>query len=70
MEVIWKQHTDEMEVIEGNIFKVAGLNCTIEFQPSADQSWQSCANNENHTIGNLSFTICQCLQREYECNKW
>ena len=46
MEVIWKQHTDEMEVIEGNIFKVAGLNCTIEFQPSADQSWQSCANNE------------------------
>ena len=46
MSCIWKQHSDEMETLEGNIFLVAGEKCTIQFQPSADQSWQSWANNE------------------------
>ena len=43
---IWKQHTDEMEVLEGFFFFVCGKQCTIEFQPSSDMSWQSWANNE------------------------
>ena len=46
MEDLWKQHTEEMKVLEGNVLTVCGQQCTTEFQPSADQSWQSYANNE------------------------
>lgn len=46
MEDLWKQHTEEMLVLEGNILNVSGHQCTLEFQPSADQSWQSWANGE------------------------
>ena len=46
MEDLWKQHTEEMLVLEGNILRVCGHQCTLEFQPSADQSWQSWANGE------------------------
>lgn len=35
-----------MVVMEGNVMHVCGQQCTVEFQPSADQSWQSWANNE------------------------
>ena len=41
MEDLWKQHTDEMLVLEGNILNVSNHQCTLELQPSADQSWQS-----------------------------
>ena len=43
---IWKQHTDEMEMLEGNAFNVCDRLCTLGFQPRADMSWQSWANNE------------------------
>ena len=43
LQSIWKQHTDEMEMLEGNVFVVSNKQYTIEFQPSADMSW---ANNE------------------------
>lgn len=46
MEDLWRQHTDEMEILEGNIINIHGHQCTIEFQPSADNSWQSWASNE------------------------
>ena len=46
LEDLWKQHTDEMDMLEGNIITIAGRKCTIEFQPSADMCWQSWANNE------------------------
>ena len=46
LESIWKQHTDEMEMLEGNVFNVCDSQCTLEFQPSADMSWKSWANNE------------------------
>ena len=46
MEDLWKQHTEEMKVLEGNVFTICGQQCTTEFQPSADQSLQSWANNE------------------------
>ena len=46
MSAIWQQHTEEMKLLEGNILSVSGIQCTIEFQPSADQSWISWANNE------------------------
>ena len=35
-----------MKVLEGKVLTVCGQQCTTEFQPSADQSWQSWANNE------------------------
>ena len=35
-----------MEVLQGNVFHVCGKQCYLEFQPSADMSWQSWANNE------------------------
>lgn len=35
---LWQQHTDETLVLEGNILKVCGQDCTMEFQPSADMS--------------------------------
>ena len=35
-----------MQVMEGNVVTVCGYKCTVEFQPSADQSWQNWANNE------------------------
>lgn len=46
MEDIRKQHNDEMRVLEGNILTVRGQQCTLEFQPSTDQSWQSWTKNE------------------------
>ena len=48
LESIWKQHTDEMKMLEGNVFNVCDRQCTLEFQPNADMSWQSWANNELH----------------------
>lgn len=46
MEDVWQQHIEEMEILEGNIINIHGHQCTVEFQPSADQSWQSWASNE------------------------
>lgn len=46
LENLWKQHTDEMALLEGNVSTVCGKKCTVEFQPSADMCWQSWANNE------------------------
>ena len=43
---IWEQHTREMQLLEGNVFTINGEVCTFEFQPSADQCWQSWAANE------------------------
>lgn len=46
LENLWKQHTEEMTILEGNKLTIAGKECTVEFQPSADMCWQSWANNE------------------------
>lgn len=46
LEDLWKQHTDEMALLEGNMLTIGGKQCTVEFQPSADMSWQSWSNNE------------------------
>ena len=45
MEDLWKQHTDEMLLMEGNILNANGEQVTVEFQPSADQAWQFWGNN-------------------------
>ncbi|XP_022806312.1 uncharacterized protein LOC111343412 [Stylophora pistillata] len=45
MEDPWKQHTEEMLMLEGNVVTICGQQCTLEFQPSADQSWQSWGND-------------------------
>ena len=44
-ESLWRQHTDEMMLIESNVLNVNGKKTTFEFQPSADQAWQIWANN-------------------------
>ncbi|XP_066914204.1 uncharacterized protein [Clytia hemisphaerica] len=44
-EDLWRQHSDEMILIEGNIFTINSEKVTFEFQPSADQSWQCWAAN-------------------------
>ena len=44
-EDLWRQHSDEMNLIEGNIFTINSEKITFEFQPSADQSWQCWAAN-------------------------
>lgn len=46
MSELWKQHTEEMKMLEGNVLTVCGKACTVEFQPGADMSWQSWAANE------------------------
>ena len=43
---LWKQHTEEMQLIEGNLFYINNEKVTIQFEPSADQAWQFWANNE------------------------
>ena len=42
---LWMQHSEEMEILEGNILTINGEKCTVEFQTNADQSWQIWANN-------------------------
>ena len=46
LELLWQQHADEMMLLESSIFTVCGRECRMEFQPSADTSWQSWACNE------------------------
>ena len=43
---LWKQHTEEMQLVEGNLFYINNEKVTIQFEPSADQAWQFWANNE------------------------
>ena len=41
LESLWQQHTDEMLLLESSVFTVCQRECTFEFQPSADMSWQN-----------------------------
>ena len=38
---IWVQHTQEMLLLESSYFTVNEQICSFQFEPSADQSWQS-----------------------------
>ena len=42
---LWKQHCEEMVLIESNVLNVNSVKTTFEFHPSADQAWQVWANN-------------------------
>ena len=44
--LLWLQHTDEMILMQNNIFNIDGKKVTVEFQPSADQKWQIFAAGE------------------------
>ena len=46
LELLWRQHTEEMLLLESSVFTICGRECTLQFQPSADMSWQSWACNE------------------------
>ena len=43
---LWRQHTDEMLLLEGSMLNIRGKSITLQFQRSADQAWQFWANNE------------------------
>ncbi|KAI8503262.1 hypothetical protein Bbelb_190830 [Branchiostoma belcheri] len=43
---LWRQHTQEMELLEGSTFTINESLVTFQFVPSADQKWQCWANNE------------------------
>ncbi len=40
LELLWQQHTEEMLLLESSVFTICGRECTLQFQPSADMSWQ------------------------------
>ena len=65
LESIWKQQTDEMEMLEGNVFNACDRQCTLEFQSSADMSWYSWANNELNQAATYPsrYAICQAFLR-------
>ena len=46
LESLWQQHTDEMLLLESSVFTLCQRECTFEFQPCADMSWQNWACNE------------------------
>ena len=46
LESLWQQHTDEMLLLESSVFTVCQRECTFQFQPSADMSWQNWGCNE------------------------
>ena len=46
MQYLQKQHTEEMKMLESNVFTVSDKDCTVESQPGADMSWQSWTANE------------------------
>lgn len=58
MEDLWKQHSDEMETLEGNIINIHGHQCTVEFQPSTDQPWQNWASNELNQAATYPSSLC------------
>ena len=66
LEDLWRQHTDEMAVLEGNVLMIAGRECTVEFQPSADMCWQSWANNETTQQQKLSPQLVE-IFKPYVC---
>ena len=55
MHDLWQQHTEEKKILEGNVSNVCNKDCTAEFQPGADMSWQSCAANELNQAA--SYTV-------------
>ena len=58
LELLWQQHTEEMLLLESSVFTICGRECTMEFQPSADISWQSWACNELNQAATHTISIC------------
>ena len=44
-ELLWKQHSDEMNLIEGNIFHITNEKVTFSFVPGGDTAWLCWAAN-------------------------
>ena len=61
---LWRQHTEEMLLIEGSILKINGEDVTVEFHPSADQAWQCWANNELTTSATYPSIFAKVQQSE------
>ena len=78
---LWGDHSEEMDVMEGNIFIIDGKKVTIEFQPSADQAWQmyiagelnSAATHPSPYAHNLHKSELGCMNESIghkETDKW
>ncbi|XP_065639723.1 uncharacterized protein LOC136072530 [Hydra vulgaris] len=44
-ELLWKQHSEEMKLIEGNVLNINNIKTSFKFVPSADISWLCFAAN-------------------------
>jgi hypothetical protein len=44
-ELLWKQHSEEMELIQSNVLNINNIKTSFEFVPSADISWLCFAAN-------------------------
>ena len=62
LELLWQQHTEEMLLLESSVFTICGRECTMEFQPSADMSWQSWACNELNEAATYHLHMLMCIK--------
>ena len=62
-ELLWKQHSDEMQLIEGNIFCINDEKVTFSFIPAGDTSWLCWAGNVLPTSATYPSPILQCPQK-------
>lgn len=61
LEDLWKQPTNEMVLLEGNIITVCSKQCTVEFQPSADV-FAKLGEQRNQSGCYLPISACKCTQ--------
>ena len=57
--ILWKQHTDEMELIESYLFKINGEKVKFEFL----------GNQHYNAESYVPITVCQCPQKRFSENQ-
>ena len=55
-----------MKLLEFSVFNVCGKECTLQFEPAADMSWQSWACNELNQAATYPLPICKRAQSQYD----
>ena len=63
MHDLWEQHTEEMKILT-----VCNKDCTVEFQPGADMSWQSWAAYELNQAAKYPSLMPMCIK--VTCAPW
>ena len=49
-EFLWRQHCNEMQLIEGNVIIINEVTCTFQFYPAADTAWLYVLHIMNHAV--------------------